>query len=159
MVGPEAIGLLSAVGVWLPVWQAENVWNDAGAGHMPRFGHLSTRLVYRYKNREALCGVRARRRERALSPLPLLFPSTFARPMVFFRSSYNLTQFDKTRIKQMTKCSSSRPVEDASPHTRPCTAPPPPSVRVGRAPRATPERRNPRTDIRTDTAAASTPGE
>ena len=48
------------MGVWLPVWQAENVWNDAGAGHMPRFGHLSTRLVYRYKNREALCGVRAR---------------------------------------------------------------------------------------------------
>ena len=65
------------MGVWLPVWQAENVWNDAGAGHMPRFGHLSTRLVYRYKNREALCGVRARAaraRARALLASPSASP-------------------------------------------------------------------------------------
>ena len=45
-----------------------------------------------------------------------------------------------------------------TPHHTPAPRPHPRLVRVGRAPRATPERRNPRTDIRTDTAAASTPG-
>ena len=45
-----------------------------------------------------------------------------------------------------------------APHHTYAKAPHSPSAGVGRAPRATPERRHPRADIRTDTGAASAPG-
>ena len=98
------------MGVRLPVWQAGHVWNDAGAGHTPRFGHLSTaRLILDGFHGRAVYTDAIKPLTSLLSVSPVSLNVSPTHGLLIYHITF-------------TSCSSSRPIEDASPHA-PATAP------------------------------------
>lgn len=143
LVGPEVIGsgsMAACVAGW-------NVWSNARARHTPRFGH--SLYLYPLSLCVSLCDSVTLRGDRCL-----LVSLNVSPPHGL------LIIADNVMIERVFTTLPAVPAHGLlkTPHHRHAMAAPATRLaRVGRAPRATPERRHPRTDIRTDTAAASTP--